>query len=148
MIHEESILNLIDGVKMVIEELSAKSDDPNLSADELTEQYLSGIKLLRTNLSVLESEVNAIDTVWTKNAGLCYYIVVSEYGCKHFYDCKTRTQCREIADSYCGDNGFAYVYTTDKTYPKRGYDVGGTLYFNSIEEAHDAAKAEVFPKRY
>lgn len=78
------------------------------------------------------------------HSGYFYAVVVCEYGTKHLETFDGRKPCEEFADGYCGDNGFAYIYTTDPNVKDRDQYEGGKYYFTRESHARAALVAD-FP---
>lgn len=69
------------------------------------------------------------------HTGKKYVLVTYEYGSRcvvDYGDC--RQNCLDEANHYNGDNGFAYIYTTDRTVPELNYNCGGTEYFDTEKD--------------
>lgn len=64
-----------------------------------------------------------------------YVLVTYEYGCRSVHNFgDMRKACIEEANHYNGDNGFAYIYTTDPTLADIDSYRGGIERFDSVED--------------
>lgn len=67
-----------------------------------------------------------------------YYIVVCSYGDVHLGRHTSKDDVEAEARQYVGDNGFAHIYTTDRSVEDRDPYVGSTDYFNNDLECREA----------
>lgn len=75
-----------------------------------------------------------------------YYVVICECGCIDISSFNTKEAAEACAREYVGDNGFAYIYTTDWSVENRDTYYGGTEYFYDDQQCRNALIQD-FPEK-
>lgn len=121
----QSMLKMHVAFGVIIKDL-AKSDDA-----EITEGHLKIIKDIGEELVRMKQ---ITDNILTKKE-LAYFIVIDIFGNRQLVEASCKEAAIELANSFHGDDGKAFIFTNDLTVGGREERVGGTIICESPEDA-------------
>lgn len=68
-----------------------------------------------------------------------YVVVLDVFGTKQYVECNSKEAAIELADSFHGDDGKAYIFTNDLSVGGREEKVGGTIVCESQDDVYKKA---------
>ena len=101
----------------------------NLLNNETNTDQLTTLQTIKQHLV---SAIESVDKLIGQHTA--YIIVLNVFGVKQFVECNSKEAAIELADSFHGDDGKAFIFTNDLTVGGREESVGGTLVCESAEQ--------------
>ena len=102
---------------------------------------IAEMKMLKMHLeNATRLMCEAIDFAEKENGGHTYIIVTDVFGERQLIECSGKQACLDMANAFHGDDGKAYIFTTDLTVGGREESIGGTIVCENMKDAMERAE--------
>ena len=112
-----------------------------LEGGKIMPHHLDAMKVLKHHLEKGAKLIGeAIELANEEKSKHIYIVVTNIFGDSQMVECAEKESCLEMANSFHGDDGKAYIFTDDLTVGGREEKTGGTIICETSEDAKKKAE--------